>query len=77
MDTNGIWVKVSSFVRGTHYEVMGLEPNRNYYFRVRAENQYGVSEPLNRDDPVLATYQFTVPDPPGKGNTYLKKKIFL
>lgn len=52
MDTNGIWVKVSSFVRGTHYEVMGLEPNRQYYFRVRAENQYGVSDPLSRDDPV-------------------------
>lgn len=65
MDTNGIWVKASSFVRGTHYVVMGLEPNRNYYFRVRAENQYGVSDPLARDDPVLATYPFTVPDPPG------------
>lgn len=65
MDTNGVWVKVSSFVRGTHYEVMGLEPNRQYYFRVRAENQYGLSDPLSRDDPVLATYPFTVPDPPG------------
>lgn len=64
-DASGLWVKVSSFVRGTRYDVMGLEPNHKYYFRVRAENQYGLSEPLAREDPVLATYPFTVPDPPG------------
>lgn len=65
LDAAGNWVKVSSFVRSTHYDVMGLEPNRKYYFRVRAENQYGLSDPLARDEPVLATYPFTVPDPPG------------
>lgn len=65
MDAAGTWVKVSSFVRSTHYDVMGLEPNKKYYFRVRAENQYGLSDPLARDEPVLATYPFTVPDPPG------------
>lgn len=65
LDSNGIWVKVSSFVRSTHYDVMGLESNKKYYFRVRAENQYGLSEPLSREEAVLATYPFTVPDPPG------------
>lgn len=65
LDANGIWVKVSSFVRTNHYDCMGLEANKKYYFRVRAENQYGISEPLTRDDAVLATYPFTVPDPPG------------
>lgn len=65
LDANGLWIKVSSFVRGNHYEVMGLEANKKYYFRVRAENQYGLSEPLSLDDPVLATYPFTVPDAPG------------
>lgn len=64
-DTNGIWVKVSSFVRSTHYDVMGLEPNKKYYFRVRAENQYGLSDALDRADAVHATYPFTVPDAPG------------
>lgn len=64
-DSNGIWVKISSFVRGIHYEAMGLEQNRKYFFRVRAENQYGLSDPLTLDDAVLATYPFTVPDPPG------------
>lgn len=66
MDIGGDWVKVSSFVRSCHYDVMGLEPNHKYYFRVRAENQYGVGEPLSMDEPVLAKYPFTVPDPPGQ-----------
>lgn len=65
IDASGMWVKVSSFVRTTHYEVMGLEANKKYYFRVRAENQYGLSEPLARDDAVTAQYPFTVPDAPG------------
>lgn len=64
IDTNGIWVKVSSFVRSTHYDVMGLEPNKKYSFRVRAENQYGISEPLESTEPITAKYPFTVPDPP-------------
>lgn len=59
------WVKVSSFVRGCHYNVIGLEPNKKYSFRVRAENQYGVSEPLSMDEPITAKFPFTVPDPPG------------
>ncbi|CAH1969101.1 unnamed protein product [Acanthoscelides obtectus] len=65
LDTNGIWVKVSSFVRNPHYDVMSLEPNRKYSFRVRAENQYGISEPLETTEPVIAKYPFTVPDAPG------------
>jgi serine/threonine protein kinase/predicted phage tail protein len=65
LDTNGIWVKVSSFVRSTHYDVMSLEPNKKYSFRIRAENQYGISEPLESSEPVTAKYPFTVPDAPG------------
>uniref|UniRef100_T1GA95 Twitchin n=1 Tax=Megaselia scalaris TaxID=36166 RepID=T1GA95_MEGSC len=64
-DGNGVWVKVSSFVRRPTYDMMGLEPNRKYYFRVRAENQYGLSDPLTMDEPVIAKHQFTVPDAPG------------
>lgn len=44
---------------------MGLEPNKKYSFRVRAENQYGVSEPLETDQPIVAKFPFTVPDAPG------------
>lgn len=39
---------------------------KKYNFRVRAENQYGVSDPLMADDSIIAKYPFTVPDPPGK-----------
>lgn len=65
LDPSGIWVKVSSFVRNTHYDVMSLEPNRKYSFRIRAENQYGISEPLESNEPVTAKYPFTIPDAPG------------
>lgn len=65
MDASGVWVKVSSFVRNCHYDVMGLEPNKKYYFRVRAENQYGVSAPLAKEEPIEAKFPFTVPNPPG------------
>lgn len=64
-EPSGIWVKASSFVRNTHYDVMGLEPNKRYSFRIRAENQYGISEPLELDEPITAKYPFTVPDAPG------------
>lgn len=47
-------MKISSFVRNCHYNVMGLEPNHKYTFRVRAENQYGVSDPLTMDEPITA-----------------------
>lgn len=60
------WVKLSSFARSTHYDVIGLEPNRTYNFRVRAENQYGISDPLQADEPITAKFPFTVPDPPGQ-----------
>ncbi|KAF2885739.1 hypothetical protein ILUMI_20443 [Ignelater luminosus] len=65
LDPSGIWVKASSFVRNTHYDVMGLEPNKRYSFRVRAENQYGISEPLETTEPITAKFPFTVPDAPG------------
>ncbi|GLH11531.1 Titin, partial [Gryllus bimaculatus] len=64
--STGLWSKVSSFVRSCHYDVIGLEPNKKYSFRVRAENQYGVSDPLETDQPITAKFAFTVPDPPGQ-----------
>ncbi|KAK7065507.1 Immunoglobulin like [Halocaridina rubra] len=64
----GIWSKVTAFVRSCHYDVIGLEPNKQYHFRIRAENQYGVSDPLETVDPITAKFPFTVPDPPGRPN---------
>lgn len=65
---SGMWIKICAFVRGTHYEVMGLELNKSYKFRIRAENQYGLSEPLEHPDAIVAKFPFTIPDPPGKPN---------
>ncbi|XP_053200690.1 twitchin-like isoform X3 [Panonychus citri] len=63
-----IWTKLSSFCRTCHYNVMGLEMNKKYNFRVSAENQYGISIPLETDGPITAKFPFDVPDPPGKPN---------
>ena len=62
----GYWNKICSFVRGLHYDVMGLEPNKKYKFRIKAENQYGVSDPCEMEDAITAKFPFSVPDPPGK-----------
>ena len=63
------WGKACSFVRGLHYEVIGLEPNKKYNFRIRAENQYGISDGMELDEPITAKFPFTVPDPPTKPKT--------
>ncbi|XP_061166987.1 twitchin-like isoform X9 [Saccostrea echinata] len=64
LDT-GKWEPVSKFVRGTNYEVMGLTEGHEYKFRVSAENQFGVSEPLETSLPIVAQHPYTRPDPPG------------
>ncbi|KAK6747288.1 hypothetical protein RB195_000476 [Necator americanus] len=58
------WEKVSSFIRNTTYTVPRLQEGEMYKFRVRAENQYGISEPLESLEPIIAKYQFTVPHQP-------------
>lgn len=40
------WNLVSSSISGTACRVPNLTENAGYYFRVSAQNQYGVSEPL-------------------------------
>lgn len=45
-------------MRNTKYEVRDLEEGNEYKFRIRAENQYGVSEPLENDKRVVAKYEF-------------------
>ncbi|CAH8526186.1 unnamed protein product [Heterobilharzia americana] len=60
----GEWLPISKFVRSPEYEVTGLEAGNNYRFRVRAENELGVSEPLETQRSILAEEPSTVPDAP-------------
>ncbi|CAF4189098.1 unnamed protein product [Rotaria sp. Silwood2] len=59
------WVKVGPSVTGTTYDVKGLEDGKNYEFRVSAENDNGLSEPLVIDTPVKAKWPFKTPEAPG------------
>ncbi|CAF1068172.1 unnamed protein product, partial [Rotaria sordida] len=59
------WVKVGPSVPGTTCDVKGLEDGKNYEFRVAAENENGLSEPLVIDTPVKAKWPFKTPDSPG------------
>lgn len=52
------WQKVSSFCRSPQYEVIGLEEGRPYKFRVSAENEQGVSTPLETDISVVPKNPF-------------------
>ncbi|KAL3312833.1 hypothetical protein Ciccas_008566 [Cichlidogyrus casuarinus] len=61
----GDWVKVTKFARQPEYEVLGLEEGQNYKFRVSAENEFGVSEPLEMSSSVLVKDPARAPGSPG------------
>lgn len=50
----GEWIPVSKYVRTPEYEVQGLDEGKKYKFRVRAANDYGLSEPLEVERPITA-----------------------
>lgn len=52
------WCLVSSSVSGTTCRVPNLIENAGYYFRVSAQNQYGVSEPLEIPSVVIIKSPF-------------------
>lgn len=59
------WKTVSGYCATPTFTVKGLTEGKRYVFRVRAENMYGVSEPLD-GKPVTAKSPFDPPGPPGK-----------
>lgn len=63
------WKMVCSSVVRTTFKISKLVRGTQYQFRVRAENKYGVSEPLNSSD-VIAEHQYKPPGPPGKPVAY-------
>ena len=50
----GEWIPVSSYVRGTEFNVPNLDEGKRYKFRVKAVNESGASEPLESDAPITA-----------------------
>lgn len=59
------WKMVCSSVVRTSFKIPNLVKGTQYQFRVRAENKYGVSDPLTSTD-VVAQHQYKPPGPPGK-----------
>ena len=49
----GEWVKVGNPI-GTSFRVRNLDEGQKYEFRVSAENQYGIGEPLQTLEPIIA-----------------------
>lgn len=59
------WKTVPGFCPNTSFTVKGLNEGKRYVFRVKAENMYGVSEPLE-GSPITAKSPFDPPDAPGQ-----------
>uniref|UniRef100_A0A0N5C6U2 non-specific serine/threonine protein kinase n=1 Tax=Strongyloides papillosus TaxID=174720 RepID=A0A0N5C6U2_STREA len=60
----GEWVKIGSPI-STTFKARNLDSGVAYEFRISAENQYGISEPLNGDEPFVAKNPFDPPSAPG------------
>ena len=64
-ENKGIWTKVASTrPTNTTYTCTGLLDNTNYVFRILAENEIGVSEPLELEHAVMAKLPYERPGPP-------------
>ena len=59
------WRSVPGFCPSTSFTVRGLDANKKYNFRIKAESIYGTSEPLD-SGPVVARSPYDPPGPPGK-----------
>ncbi|CAF0846330.1 unnamed protein product [Brachionus calyciflorus] len=60
------WERVSDFVQGNSFTVPKLKEGHDYDFRVIAENQNGLSEPLETLSSTQAKNPFDAPGAPGK-----------
>lgn len=52
------WEAVPGVVSGTSHVVKGLVEGTRYKFRVKAQNVYGISEPVTTDKSILAKNPF-------------------
>jgi Fibronectin type III domain len=51
---SNFWDKVPGVVNGTSHVAKDLEPGKKYKFRVKAENMYGIGDPVETDRSILA-----------------------
>lgn len=63
--SHAAWKIVCSSVVRTSFKITNLVKGTHYQFRVRAENKYGVSEPLLSEE-VVAQHQYKPPGAPPK-----------
>jgi hypothetical protein len=59
------WKTVPGFCPKEFFTVKGLTEGKKYVFRIRTENMYGASEPLD-GKPVIAKSPFDPPDAPSQ-----------
>lgn len=59
--SRGDWVTALASVTKTSCRIGKLIPGEEYMFRVRAENRFGISEPLNSDK-MIAKFPFGMSD---------------
>lgn len=55
--SQGDWITVSSSCTKTSFRMTKLTPGKEYGFRVRAENRFGISEPIYSER-MIARYPF-------------------
>ena len=60
------WERVQDFVQGTQCTIGKLKEGHEYDFRVSAENQNGISEPLETSQAITAKNPFGKPARPSR-----------
>ena len=73
------WFTVDSKIHFTHCTVKGLTEGKQYYFKVYAENAFGLGQPLECSEPLTPKNPLYPPQPPllVEINEACKDRVFL
>ncbi|XP_066264227.1 titin-like [Branchiostoma lanceolatum] len=64
LPNENLWRNVTSNIRSRVSKVMGLNEGYSYFFRVKAENKYGIGLPVETTEPTLAADPIDRPTEP-------------